>query len=133
MLDIKREIWNLEGWGARTVRPDTGDSIRGLSDRGSFSQGGVALHPWSCGYGRRFGSRRSGAGPQGSTLVESSPALGLPSAPPVQGAGAEQEFPVRGDSTGAALRCVPRLRARHLRRARAERNWEVEDSLARAP
>lgn len=43
---------------------------------------------------------------------------------------AEQEFPVRGDSTGAALRCVPRLRARHLRRARAERNWEVEDSLA---
>lgn len=48
----------------------------------------------------------------------------------LQGAGAEQEFPVRGDSTGAALRCVPRLRARHLRRARAERNWEVEDSLA---
>lgn len=64
------------------------------------------------------------------TLVKCSPALGLPRAPLVQGTRAEQEFPVRGDSTGAALRCVPRLRARHLRRARAERNWEVEDSLA---
>lgn len=40
------------------------------------------------------------------TLVESSPALGLPRAPPVQGTRAEQEFPVRGDSTGAALRCA---------------------------
>lgn len=60
MLDIKRGIWDLRGWGARTRKPDTGGSERGRSDSDSFTQGGVALHPSSCRYGRRLGSLKVG-------------------------------------------------------------------------
>lgn len=43
MLDIKRDIWNLGGWGARIGKPDTEGSVRGRSDPDSFTQGGGCM------------------------------------------------------------------------------------------
>lgn len=71
---------------------------------GVFLQGGGGTATLRYSYGCRFGFRRSGTGPEGSILDGTCPALGFPRARPVQGARAGQEFPVSGDSTGAALR-----------------------------